>query len=126
MEELTKAKNNAYWERNQLVAALSKLLPSHLAKHSIQDNEWEDDWRNIVVIHLPLELTPYADVVNGPVPDDIQMTWHIHDHDMPMFDHLRYVDYPDYVWDGHDTAEKYKRLRLIQQAKSSDTWGDKE
>lgn len=122
-EELTKAKDNAYWERNQLVAALSKLLPSHLAKHPVEDKEWEDDWRNIVVIHLPLELTPYADVEDGPVPDDIQMTWHVHDHDMPMFDHLNYAS--DYYYDGHSTEEKYKRLRLIRKMKFNDTWGEK-
>ena len=50
-----KAKNQAYWERNQLVAALSKIFPSHLAKHPESDKEWENDWRTIVVIYLPAE-----------------------------------------------------------------------
>jgi len=77
MEELTRAKDNAYWERNQVVAALSKLLPSHLAKHPESDKDWEDDWRNIVVIHVPLSLTPFADYEDKPVPEDIQVTWHV-------------------------------------------------
>jgi len=114
-DKLRKEKDNAYWERNQLVAALSKLLPSHMAKHPKDDKEWEDDWRNIVVMHVPLELTHFADVVDQPVPSDIQVTWHIHDHDMPMFDHLG--EDPSYQWDGHTTEEKYRRLRLIRKRK---------
>lgn len=101
-------KNRAYAERNKLVAALSKMLPSHLTRHP--DNEpWENDWRWVVCIH-----NPYG-----------QMTWHIHDSELPQFNHLlKGVElsatcYPIQIntmvencsgYDGHTTEEKYKRL----------------
>ena len=110
IESLEKQKNNAYWERNQLVAAISKIFPAHLSKHPEEDEEWDDDWRNIVVVYVPMNLTMYKD--SDKQPGDLPMTWHIHDHDMPMFDHLNYKE--DYWWDGHSTEEKYKRLRLLQ------------
>lgn len=88
------AKNNAYWERNQLVGVLSRLYPSHLARHDENDKDWEDDWRNIVCIHTPVG----------------QATWHLQDNDMPMFAHLkRGADH----WDGHTTEEKYHRLSRL-------------
>ena len=40
--ELERQKDNAYWERNQLVAALSKIFLSHLAKHPEEDKEWNE------------------------------------------------------------------------------------
>jgi hypothetical protein len=88
-------KDNAYWERDQLVAALSKVYPAHLAWHPEDDKSWEDDWRNIVCVHLPTG----------------QATWHIHDREVPWFDHL--VRLPAH-WDGHTTEEKYDRLAAIQ------------
>jgi len=96
--EAREAKDYAYWERNQLVGVLSRLYPSHLAKHPESDKEWEDDWRNIVCIHTPAG----------------QVTWHLHDSDMPMFKHLE-VD-KDH-WDGHTTEEKYKRLEALNHRK---------
>lgn len=94
VEDLTKTKDEAYAERNKLVCALSKLLPAHLCEHSKDDLEWEADWRNIVCI-------------DGP---DGQMTWHIHDDELWMFKHLKNEDAH---WDGHDTAEKYRRLNKL-------------
>jgi len=121
IEELEKQKQQAYWERNQLVAALSKLFPSKLARHPDDDSDWEDDWRNIVVIDLPPNATVYAD--SDKQPDDIQMTWHIHDHDLPMFDHLQYQEH---WWDGHTTDEKYRRLRLLRTAFRKEYGGENE
>jgi len=37
-----------------------------------------------------------------------QMTWHIHDSELPMFDHLGRASVN--TWDGHTTEEKYERL----------------
>jgi hypothetical protein len=109
-EQLQKQKNQAYWERNQLIAALSKLFPAHLAKHPKEDTTWDDDWRTIVVIYLPAKVNrEFSEVLDGPVKDE-QLTWHIHDTDVPMFDHL---NYKDYYWDGHTTEEKYRRLRKL-------------
>lgn len=110
IDELVKAKDNAYWERNQLVAALSKVLPSFLSRHPDDDKDWDDDWRNIVVMTLPANLN--KDFIGAEKVCDYQLTWHIHDHDLPMFDHLRFNDY---WWDGHTTQEKYRRLRSLVQ-----------
>lgn len=82
------AKNGAYRERDRLVCVLSRLWPSHIALHK---GEWDDEWRNIVCVHAPTG----------------QLTWHIHDSELPMFEHLSVqADH----WDGHTTAEKYQRL----------------
>lgn len=100
LSTLEKAKDNAYWERDQLLAALSKLLPSWLARHPDEDKEWEDDWRNIVVV---AGITSDFQI--------IQMTWHIHDSELPNFSHLK-LD-TTFKWDGHTTEEKYKRLSRL-------------
>lgn len=89
--EAVKVKDNAYWERDQLVAALSKLYPAWLGYH---DGEWEDYWRTIVYINLPTG----------------QVSWHIHDSEKGFFAHL---DPGLEEWDGHDTKEKYRRLRSL-------------
>ena len=101
IEKLKKQKDNAYWERNQLVSALSRLFPSFLSKHPEEDKEWDDDWRTIVIIKLPTNKAAEKEI-------NQQLSWHIHDTDIPMFDHLQYRDFG---WDGHTTEEKYRRLR---------------
>lgn len=103
-------RTQAYWERNQLVAALSKVLPAHLYRHDPDDESWDKEWMWIVCIHGP----------HG------QMTWHIHDQELHQFDHL-----PKYElnipglgkngalcngWDGHSKAEKYQRLTAMPVA----------
>jgi hypothetical protein len=90
--ELRAQKDAAYAERDRLVAALSKQFPAHLARHEGAD--WEDDWRNIVCVHLPTG----------------QATWHIHDSEVPWFAHL---PMGDAHWDGHSTGEKYRRLDAL-------------
>jgi len=96
--QLTKDKNQAYYERDQLVCALSKLFPSHLTKHPESDLTWERDWMNIVCIHLPTG----------------QATWHIHDSEVVYFDHLKFE--PNH-WDGHTTEEKYNRIDNLKMVK---------
>lgn len=91
---MTNDKDHAYWERNQLVALLSHIFPSHLCLHPQEDKEWESDWRNIVCIHTPAG----------------QACWHIHDSEKPDFEHLPIAENH---WDGHTTEEKYARLRRI-------------
>lgn len=117
MQKIIKQKDKAYWERNQLVAALSKTLPSYLAKHPDTDKDWDDDWRTIVVVNLPSGLSAdyigtADDVRDRGYEDNIQMSWHVHDTDLPMFDHLFYQEGP-WSWDGHTTEEKYRRLRTL-------------
>lgn len=88
------SKNGAYKERDMLVCALSKLFPAHLARHSEEDKEWEDDWRWIVYIELPTG----------------QVSWHIHDSEREMFNHL---EVGENKWDGHNTERKYERLMAL-------------
>jgi len=88
-----RTQDEVYRERDALVAALSKLWPSHLAWHG--DPDWEDGWRNIVCIHSPVG----------------QLTWHIQDDERPQFAHLLVKAEH---WDGHTTAEKYARLAALE------------
>jgi hypothetical protein len=90
------AKDGAYLERNQLVAALSKLFPAGVARTAIEG--WLDDWHGCVYIDLPTG----------------QVSWHFHDTQAHLFAHL-----PTYSekWDGHDTPEKYKRLAALAARK---------
>ena len=91
---LREQKDGAYQERDQLVAALSAMFPASLERHP-DGEEWDDDWRWIVFIDLPTG----------------QATWHIHDSELPMFDHLPRL--AGRTWDGNTTPEKYARLAAI-------------
>lgn len=102
MEKLEKVKDGAYWERNQLVAALSKVFPSWLEKHPAEDKAWEDDWRNIVFIQLPTG----------------QASWHIHDSELKNFAHLQQKE--GNSWDGHSVEEKYKRIEQFSKKRKHD------
>lgn len=95
-----KAKDGAYSERNNLVAALSKLFPASLERHEESDKSWEDDWRWIVFINLPTG----------------QVSWHIHDSELPGFNHLHRIC--GRVWDGHTTEEKYARLAALRAGRT--------
>src|SRR6476660_6657685 len=98
LKNTKEAKDVAYSERNELVAFLSRLYPSHLCRHPEGDVEWEDDWRWIVCIHSPAG----------------QLTWHIHDSELRKFASLgeKSLEVGNLNhWDGHTTEEKYERLR---------------
>lgn len=86
--------DKVYEERNMLVAFLSKVYPSHLCMHDVNDKDWDDEWRIIVCVHSP----------------EGQLTWHVHKSEEYLFDHLRWGDNH---WDGHSTAAKYARLVSI-------------
>ena len=90
IKELRKAKDAAYLERNQVVAAFAScFLGAGIAKTAIEG--WEPEWHNCV----------YIDTPTG------QVSWHYHDSQADLFAHL-----PPYLgkWDGHTTEEKYRRL----------------
>jgi hypothetical protein len=99
-EALERQKNQAYSERNKVVAALAHLLSRNIfrntrvgvAQHDPTDKDWENDWRTILVIELPTG----------------QVTWHFHDSEKYLLEGLPILD--DYKWDGHTTEEKYRRL----------------
>lgn len=92
-EMVLPAPDPVYAERNQLVAALSKIFPSGQKKTAIEG--WDEAWHNCIYIELPTG----------------QVSWHIHDREMEQFSHL-----PRYYgeWDGHDTPEKYRRVAALR------------
>lgn len=94
LREEKASKDGAYKERDMLVCALSKIFPSYLARHSDEDKEWENEWRWIVYITLPTG----------------QVSWHIHDSEREMFNHL---EVKENNWDGHNTQRKYERLQAL-------------
>jgi hypothetical protein len=87
-------RDQAYAERDALVCVISKLWPSHIMAHPPEDKDWDPEWMHIVCVHSPVG----------------QLTWHIHNRELPMFGHLA-VRPND--WDGHTTAEKYYRLSML-------------
>lgn len=103
-----KERDAAYTERNRLVAALARLLSrdvvkpggappamtAWLAEHDPADAGWDPEWRTIVFI-------------DGPTG---QLSWHLHDSDVPLFDGLPRG--PN-SWDGHTTPEKYERVARL-------------
>jgi len=105
--ELERTKNDAYAERNRLVAALSTVFPASLERHPEADTSWEDDWRWIVFIDLPTG----------------QASWHLHNSHLPLFDHVPRLQ--GRTWDGHTTEEKYARLaRLAPDASARGVEGE--
>ncbi len=92
LEAMRQQKDGAYFERNQVVAALAKCFPSGVAKTAIEG--WSEDWHGCVYIDLPTG----------------QVSWHFHDSQAYLF-----KDLPPYAgaWDGHDTAEKYRRVNAL-------------
>jgi hypothetical protein len=94
-KQLTKeidAKDNAYWERGQLVAYLSRQFDSHIINAS-----GHDSWP-IVCIHSP----------KG------QLSWHIPSSELQYYVGLPVGRKSD--WDGHTTEEKYARLWELTNA----------
>jgi hypothetical protein len=92
LAEMEKRKDDAYYERNQVVAALAKCFPSGVTRTAIKG--WSEDWHGCVYIDLPTG----------------QASWHFHDSHAHLFAGL-----PPYAgeWDGHDTPEKYHRLACL-------------
>lgn len=93
------SRDNAYTERNRLVALLARIYPSGIRKTAIDG--WDRCWHNCVFVDTPAG----------------QMSWHYHDQDADLFAGL-----PPYTkpWDGHTTPEKYQRLwRLTLQSSAA-------
>lgn len=108
------SKDQAYWERNQLVCALSKIYPSWMELHPYKDKSWDKDWRNIVFIEIPVRCEPmnfYPACMEPWHTRSMQMSWHLHKDDVVYFKHLK--KRRGNSWDGHTTEEKYERLKFI-------------
>lgn len=85
--------DNAYEERNRLVALLAAFYPAVVDKTAIEG--WDPSWHNCV----------YIDTMEG------QLSWHFHDRESELFAH---IPRGKAEWDGHTTEEKYHRIeRLI-------------
>lgn len=93
-DELERAKDGAYSERNQCVALIAgmALRAGHKAGRARTAIEgWSEDWHGCVYIDLPTG----------------QVSWHFHDSHGWMFDFLPLYEGK---WDGHDTPTKYARV----------------
>lgn len=89
----TTAVDDAYHERNQLVALLSRMYPSGIKRTEIDG--WDPEWHGCVYIDLPTG----------------QASWHYHDRESYLFaDLLGYAG----EWDGHTTDEKYQRIEKLR------------
>ena len=100
--KLEEEKDQAYRERNHLVAALARLYPSGIKRTDIPD--WSPDWHGCVYIDLP----------SG------QISYHYHDSQAWLFERL-----PTYEgeWDGHNKETVHQRLGALGSpiAPDSDT-----
>lgn len=98
--KMRKRKDNAYWERNNVVAALARWAVAQGYRAGVTRTDipdWDPEWHGCVYIDLPTG----------------QVSWHFHDSQASLFEGL-----PEYsgAWDGHTTPEKYARLAKHQQA----------
>lgn len=86
-------KNEAYRQRNHLVAALAQIYPSGITKTNIPG--WDEEWHGCCFIDLP----------SG------QISYHYHDSQKYLFENL-----PPYSkeWDGHDKDVVHKRLSELR------------
>lgn len=90
VKRLRELKNQAFDERNQLVALLSKLYPSALSKDFSGAYSLED----AVYIQLPTG----------------QVSWHLTPSQLPLFEHLHTEEM---AWDGHSHEEKWQRVHSV-------------
>jgi len=103
LAEARREKAGAYGERNQCVALLVRMALALGWRAGVRDHEdkpgenWEPDWRSLVCIDLPTG----------------QVSWHFHDSEKHLLAGL-----PAYAgsWDGHGTAEKYRRVNVALAA----------
>lgn len=86
--------DQAYAERNKLVAFLARCYPSGTRKTAIEG--WDPQWNGCVFIDAPAG----------------QMSWHYHEREAHLFARLPPYEKP---WDGHTTPEKYERLALASR-----------
>lgn len=95
-DELKADKDSAYEERSRIVAAFARTVhvlcgwPVVVTRTAIAG--WGPEWHGCVYITTPAG----------------QVSWHFHDDHAPLFDGLPRAVRAE--WDGHDTAEKYRRL----------------
>jgi len=95
---LTKEKDGAYEERNRVVALLARLYLDkgfRVLQTRTSIPGWNPEWERCVYIETP----------------EGQLSWHFHDRDAHLFEHVPKVASVD--WDGHTTELKYQRIEKI-------------
>jgi hypothetical protein len=100
LEQEKELRAKAYTERNLVLALLVDYAKGGLTSDRIgikkhQGEDWEDEWRNVLFIDLPHVG---------------QVSWHLHDSEL-----LNFPGIGEYKgeWDGHDTEEKYRRVKTF-------------
>lgn len=90
------AKDEAYLQRNHLVAALAHIFPSGIGRTAIEG--WHSEWHGCAYIDLPTG----------------QISYHYHDSHAHLF-----ADLPAYTkeWDGHGKDEVHARLAALGHTK---------
>jgi hypothetical protein len=98
VERLAAQKDDAYSQRNRLVAMIARMAASvggdwraGVGRHV--GEAWDDDWRTVVFIDLP----------SG------QISFHFHDSEKDLLRGL--PAYPG-EWDGHSDEEKWARIEV--------------
>jgi len=90
--------NKAYWERNQLVCALSKVFPSFISEQDPDMQGYDKDFKYVCYIELPTG----------------QVSWHLMNTEIEYFSHLEIKkDVLSNFWDGHSDELKYERLKNL-------------
>lgn len=89
---LQNEKDDAYRQRNHLVAALARLYPSGTRTTDIPG--WDPEWHGCVYIDLPAG----------------QISYHYHDDESWLFSDLPAYEKP---WDGHDKDTVHERLEAL-------------
>jgi hypothetical protein len=96
--QLVDQKDNAYTERNYLVAVISKIWPSHMMMHQPEDDpDWDEKWRTVICVHVAGR----------------RCGWHIHDSERHLFVHLDDSPVAVHGYDGMTTVEKYGVLSSL-------------
>ena len=89
-------------ERNILLSLLSVMFPASLEKHQ-PESDVTYEWSWMVIIDLP----------GG------QVSWHIKDDELPLFDHLPRL--AGRKWNGSEDREKYQRVEATRQILKGDS-----
>jgi hypothetical protein len=90
-------RDKAYSERARLVAYLAACYPSEIVPAESDSGAW----------FLVFVTTPAG-----------QMSWHLHEDDLDLFEPLLNAPETGIEWDGHTTEQKYERLAELTRT----TW----
>jgi hypothetical protein len=91
--------DDVYNERNRCVAGMARMALdlgylAYIVRHKpVEGESWDPEWLNVVFVHTPTG----------------QMSWHIHERELPLFAFLKREAN---LYDGHSTEEKYRRLNM--------------